>query len=272
MTTSGRDFYKAELEAARIAALLEAGELTPNEVVEGLWHGQALVRRNAARGARFVHELPDPGEAMLRIASKDPDEQVRAAVVSAVAGGLAGLPVAMPLLFDAVLDGGEGIRDTAIQGLESRLVSDPLALPYLIEALGDLRPAVFASQLLIKVGGDRAASALVAVLGHGDPQRRKTAFDVLERLAARVVGELIDALSDATIRPLGVRLIAGLGDVASVQRQALERHLLSADTSLVEAVGKLLSQLGRPIEPPRTAPLDIPIPDFLVRRLDEAEL
>lgn len=274
MTTSGRDFYKAELEAARIAALLETGELTPNEVVEGLWHGQALVRRNAARGARFVRELPDPGEAMLRIASKDPDEQVRAAVVSAVAGGLAGLPVAMPLLFDAVLDGGEGIRDTAIQGLESRLVSDPFALPYLIEALGDLRPAVsaVASQLLIKVGSDRAASALVAVLGHGDPQRRKTAFDVLERLALRVVADLIDALSDATIRPLAVRLIAGLGDVEAVHRQALERHLLSADSNLVEAVQKLLSQLGRPIEPPRTAPLDIPVVDFLVRRLDEDEL
>lgn len=273
MTTSGPEFYKAELDAERIAALLESRELTPNEVVEGLWHGSALVRRNAARGARYVRELPDPGEAMLKIASKDPDEAVRSAVVAAVAGGLAGLPVAMRLLFDAVLDKGEGIRDTAIQGLESRLVSDPFALPYLIEALGDVRAAVsaVASQLLIKVGGERAANALVALLGHGDPQRRRTAYDVLERLSRLVVGELVDAVRDPVIRPLATKLIAGLGDVEAVHRETLESYL-HGDTKLAEDVGRLLASLGRPVEPPRTAPLDIPVADFLVRRLDDSEL
>ncbi len=292
MTTSGPDFYHDELEPEHIAALLESRALTANEVVEGLWHGSALVRRNAARGARFVADLPDPGEVMLRIASKDPDEGVRSAVVSAVATGLGAVSVAMPILFDAVLDKGEGIRDTAISGLELRLTSQTAeAMPFLVAALADLRPAVsaVASQLLIKVGGFAGAVALIPLLGHGDANRRRGAFDVLDRVKWQAIDELIAAMRDAAARPLVMKLIAGLGDVEPQHKAALESYLtegskrtpglagaagapLTNDAKLVEAVTKLLGELGRVIEVPRSTPIEVPIAGFLERKLSEEEL
>lgn len=279
MTTSGSDFYHDELEPEQIEVLLSGGTLTVNEVVEGLWHGQVRVRANAARGVRFLTSLPDPGEAILRIASKDPELGVRSAIIAAVASGLGSHPVAVPILFDAVTDGGEGIRDTAIQGLERRLLAGrATVMPYFSAALGDVRPAVaaVAAQLLVKAGGEAAIDALVPLLGHDDPRYRRAAYDILDRLKWGGIDALIAALREPAPRPLAAKLLSGLGEISEAQRAALEALRTAADevgdAAFGELVAKVLSDIGRPVEVPRATPPVVPIAGFFERALEGAEL
>ena len=234
MTTSGSEFYKDELEPEQIETLLKHGSITANEVVEGLWHEQVLVRTNAARGARYVDVLPDPGEAMLRIASKDTDVAVRGAIVTAVSYGLGSHAVGLPLLFDAVLDGGEGIRDTALSGLERRLLNGKVeVLPWFVSALADVRSGVAAaaSQLMVKAGGEAAIPALIPLLGSDDPRPRRAAYDILDQLKRAAVSLLIDALRDPKARELAARLLGGVGETESSNRLKLEALAAAAEAS-----------------------------------------
>ncbi|MFO0746370.1 MAG: HEAT repeat domain-containing protein [Myxococcota bacterium] len=273
------DFYKDELERDQIASLLRQRRLTANEIVEGLWHGQVKVRRNAARGLQLLQDPPAPGEVMLRISAKDADEKVRAEIIGACAMGVGGTAVAVPILFDALMDKGEGIRDTALQGLERRITQKATeVVPYYVSAMSDVRPLVssVAVRFLIQAGGMLAVGALVPMLGDQDPRLRRAAFDVLDRLKWQAVGPLIEALRDPNARELAVKLLSGLGTVDKKHMQALEALLANAtssgDEGLRVACEKVQAEISRVVEPPRTAPLDIPIADFMQRALSDDEL
>ncbi len=279
--TSGSDFYHDELEPEQIEALLKDASITPNEVVEGLWHGQVLVRQNAARGARYVTELPDPGDVMLRIASKDVDPSVRSAIVTAVSQGLAGHPVALPILFDAVLDAGEGIADTALQGLERRLANHRVeVLPYFVAALADLRSAVSAAsaQLMVKVGGEAAVPALVPLLASDDPRPRRAAFDILDQIKRSAVAPIIDGLRNpkAKSRELVNRLLGGLGEMEPAERAQLAAIVADAnasgDANLAFLAQRILDGLGKPVTITRIAPANVPIRRFFDRALGDDEI
>jgi len=280
MTTSGSEFYSDELEPEQIEALLKHGSLTPNEVVEGLWHGQVLVRQNAARGARYVETLPDPGEVMLRIASKDQDAGVRSAIVAAVAAGMGGHPVGLPLLFDAVLDGGEGIRDTALQGLERRLLKGKAeVLPWFARALADVRSGVAAAsaQMLVKAGGEAAIPVLIPLLGSDDPRPRRAAYDVLDQLKRAGVPLLIEALRDPRPRTLAARLLGGIAEVADADKHALESLLALAeaaqDEKLRVVIEKILAEMGRADDGGRSgSAADVTVSHFFDRALDDEEV
>ena len=278
MTTSAPEFFSDELEPEQIERLLQDKRLTPNEVVEGLWHGQVLVRANAARGARFVTELPDPGEAMLRISAKDADAGVRHAIVTAISFGLGSHETAMPVLFDGLLDSGEGIRDTAMQGLERRLLQDkPNVLPFFASALSDVRSAVTAAaaQLLVKAGGHAAIPTLVPLLASDDPRPRRAAYDVLDYLKRDAVPELIGALRNPVSRPLAARLLSGISPVADADRDALLALRAAAsqrDHKLFAVVEQVLADMGRPVEVVRVAPANVPITGFFERTLTASEL
>jgi len=279
MTTSGSEFYKDELEPEQIETLLKQGSISANEVVEGLWHGQVLVRTNAARGARYVEDLPEPGEAMLRIVSKDADAGVRSAIVTAVSYGLGSHAVALPLLFDAVLDGGEGIRDTALSGLERRLLQGKAeVLPWFVAALADVRSGVAAaaSQLMVKAGGEAAIPPLIPLLGSDDPRPRRAAYDILDQLKRAAVSLLIDALRDPRARELAARLLGGIGETDPSDRMKLEALATDAeasgDTKLFSVATKVLGEMGRPRDVARVAPADISIRRFFDRALDDDEI
>lgn len=279
MTTSAPEFFSDELEPDQIERLLADKRLTPNEVVEGLWHGQVLVRGNAARGARFVTELPDPGEAMLRISAKDADAGVRHAIVTALSFGLGSHKTALPVLFDALLDSGEGIRDTAMQGLERRLLQDkPNVLPFFAAALSDVRSTVSAAaaQLLVKAGGHAAIPTLVPLLASDDPRPRRAAYDVLDYLKRDAVPALIGALGNPVSRPLAARLLSGISPVADADRDALLAVRAQAealpDHKLLAVVDQVLADMGRPVEVVRVAPANVPIAGFFERALTHDEL
>ena len=279
MGLTGANFYSDELKHDDIQALLRDRVLTANEIVEGLWHGQVRVRRNAARGASLIGPLPSPGDAMLAIAARDADDDVRAAIVGAVARRTGVHRVALPILFDALFDRADGIADIALEGLEDRLANFTReVIGYFIEALRDVRPLVVsvAVQLLIKVGPVDALPRIVALLGDEDARVRRAAYDVLERLKWKAAPLLIDALRDPLPRPLAAKLLSGLGEVTDAARRALDGMWAEADVAgdvaFRATVEKVLTEISRVVEPLRTKPLDIPIPGFELRELELSAL
>ena len=275
MAATAASFYDRELERDDLAALMAGNEVSINEIVEGLYHGQAVVRRNAALGASLVSDLPDPGRALLRMSAKDSDERVRMAIVLAMGQGGYPVGLALPILFDALRDPLDDIADTALQGIELRLTRDrEAALPLVAGGLRGPHPvtAKGCADVLIKAG-DSCVDAVVPLLGDGDAAVRRAAYDVLERLRRGAVMQLIAALRDETARPLAARLIGGIGELPAPAVTALEALAADPDPALAETAGRALLALRSPkAPPPRTEPLDVPIDGFETGPLDGAAL
>ena len=270
MAATAASFYSQELDRDDLAALLAGGEVAINELVEGLYHGQAVVRRNAALGASLVPDLPDPGRALLRISVKDTDAQVRLAIVAAMSQGDYPIDLAIPILFDGLCDAVEDIADSALEGLELRMTRDRAGvMPMIASGLRGPHPlvAVACADLLIKAG-DASVDALVPLLGHGDAALRRAAYDVLERIRWSAIPQLLAALRNATARPLAARLLGAISELPPTAVSALEAFAADADPALAEAAGQVLLESRRPkAAPPRTAPLVVAIDGFMLHAL-----
>ncbi|PKN54184.1 MAG: hypothetical protein CVU56_27945, partial [Deltaproteobacteria bacterium HGW-Deltaproteobacteria-14] len=275
MAATAASFYDRELERDDLAALMAGNEVSINEIVEGLYHGQAVVRRNAALGASLVSDLPDPGRALLRMSAKDRDERVRMAIVLAMGQGGYPVELALPILFDALRDPLDDIADAALQGIELRLSRDrEAALPLVAGGLRGPHPvtAKGCADVLIKAG-DSCVDAVVPLLGDGDAAVRNAAYDVLERLRRGAISHLIVALRDEAARPLAARLIGGVGELPASAVTALEALAADPDPALAETAGRALLALRSPkAPPPRTDPLNVPIDGFEAGPLDGAAL
>lgn len=276
MSATAASFYQEELDRDVLAALIEGREVTANELVEGLYHGQPQVRRNAARGAALVASLPDPGHELLRIGVNDTDEEVRLAIVSAMSTGDYPVDLAIPILFNGLLDSVEDIADQALQGLELRMTRDYAAvIPLLVDGLRDARPLVgsVCGDLLVKANAHSVAATL-PLLAHDDPALRRAAFAVFESVRHSAVTELVEALRDLpAARRLVGRLLGGVAKMEPEHVAALEGYAAGDDRELAEAATTLLDGLRRPKPPPpRTEPLVVPIDGFLERALSAEEL
>jgi len=275
MAATAASFYDQALDRDDLAALLASDEVTLNEIVEGLYHGQAVVRRNAAIGASLVADLPDPGRALLRMSAKDSDEDVRRAIVTAMAQGDYPVDLAMGILFDGLLDSVEEIAETALEGIELRLTrAKDEVLPHLAAGLRAAHPLVSkaCAATLVK-SADASVDTLVPLLGDGDPGVRRSAYDVLEDIRWSAIPQLVRALHDAIARPLAARLLGAVGELPAPSVETLEKLAADPDPALAEAAGRVLLESRRPrAAPPRTAPLDVPIDGFLAGPLDAAAL
>ncbi|TNF36917.1 MAG: hypothetical protein EP329_04395, partial [Deltaproteobacteria bacterium] len=262
MAATAASFYDQALERDDLAALLARDEVTINEIVEGLYHGQAVVRRNAAVGASLVPDLPDPGRALLRMSAKDSDEVVRAAIITAMAQGEYPADLAIAILFDGLLDSVEDLAEAALEGIELRLTRAPAeVLPLLAAGLRAPHPLVAkgCAATLVKFG-DQSVDVLVPMLGDGDPTVRRLAYDVLENLRWSAIPQLVAALQDAVARPLAARLLGAISELPAPSVARLEQLATGADPALAETATRVLRESRRPKAPPhRTAPLDVPI-------------
>ncbi|MFT7580144.1 MAG: HEAT repeat protein, partial [Myxococcota bacterium] len=272
-------FYSSELDSDALRALVDAKTLTHNEIVEGLYHGDAIVRRNASRAAALFDGLPDPGHTLLRIGAKDSDEQVRMGIVAAMAMGSYPLELAIAVLFDGLSDPVEDISDQALQGLELQMARSPdVVIPILVAGLYDPRPlvAAVAVDLLIKAS-DKAVTDLVPMLSHGDPNVRRKSYDVFERIRWQAVGPLIGALRDPVARPLAKRLLLGVGEVEAIHTTTLKAMVAGDDPVLAEIAALLIADFAKPAPaPPRTTALELPEAyakaGFFEQRIDTATL
>lgn len=269
------DFYRDELEPEQIKGLLDDGAVNATKIIEGLWHGNVLVRKNAARGVRYLSELNDLGLAMLKNGVKDTDVEVRHAIVTAVGGGVAPHPVGLPILFEGVLDANEEVRKTSIEGLERRLSDDRAAvLPMLVAALADVRAGVAATcaRILDDDGKDDLLPMLVELLGSDNPTPRRSAFDILDQHKDAALDLLVEALRDSRTRAASARLLGGFRESAEALREKLAALSSDAEPALADAIDKIVRELDKPVVVVRTEPAVVPIPGFFERLLADDQV
>jgi len=279
MSTQSPGFFQEELDGRQIAALVADTSLTPNMVIESLWHGRLVVRRNAANALPAIAPIPEVAEAFVAIAARDSDSLVRDSIVRAVAQNVCSGAVAVPILLDGLLNSDEEIRIIAYSGLATRLQRDRADIaPRIIKALKDPRAAVVAAcaKLLTEDGDEGSVPLLIPLLGCGDNRIVRPAYDVLDRLKYKAVTPLVGAIADPLTRRFAVKLLSGLPSVNDDERRALDASWALADSlgdaSWRAAVVTILDELTRLVVPVRTQPLNLPIPDFGVVRLSESAL
>ncbi len=267
-------FYRAELDEASLRELLAAKGVTPNQVVEGLWHGWTKVRRNAARAAVELGELPDPGPVILKISSLDPDEVVRGAVVEAFGNGTYPLDLAYKVLFGALFDSEQDIADAALAGLERRMTLAPSeAIPLLVLALADPRALVgsVAADLLVKAN-ELAVDHVAPLLGHTDPHLARAAFECFDSLKWQGQKQLVEALLDPRSRRPAQRLLSSMGQLEGAAGDHLVALASDADPVVAKVASGILASQGLASTPPRVAPADIPLPGFFEPAFDIASV
>jgi HEAT repeat protein len=285
MTSQQPDFFGDALDGGQLAALIEAGSLTANVVLESLWHGRASVRLNAARALPWLAPFPPEGEPMLAIAARDEASLVRDAIVTSVAAGVGRGPVALPILIDALAASDEGVRRVAFDGVARRLIGARAeTLAHVVGGLGDVRALVVSScaRLLTETlaegpeGARDAVGLLVEALASGVPGRERAAYDVLDILKWSASDALVEALARPAARRLVVKLLGSLGRADEALRLRLNHAWAEADAAADAgwrlAVDEVLADLSRGASATRTQPLQVPIADFATTRLSRAEL
>jgi HEAT repeat protein len=187
--------------------------------------------------------------------------------------------VALPILFDALMSTEDAWREAAWQGLMLRLgARRDVVLPMLVAALADIRGPVVATcaRILAEDADPAAAKWLVPMLGCGDMRIIRPVHDVLDRLKARIVPELVAGLAQASGRKYVVKLLSDLGGVSDDERRLLDASWAEADAigdpAWRRAVESILEELTRMAVPVRTQPLNVPIPDFGTFALPDADL
>jgi HEAT repeat protein len=176
-------------------ALGQIGGRAITELVEALGDPRDNVRKAASTAlyaigeaglAPLIDSLPEADPPTRReivrlvgmIGAQAPDEEPRAAVLSALAGALA-----EP---DAV------VRAQAVEGLG--WLGDPAAVPDLLDALADGEETVRlkAASALVLIGGGQAAEGLRQAASEGDPEVRRLAAWTLEAVERGEAANLTD--------------------------------------------------------------------------------
>ena len=274
MSAAIADFHEVELDSEQIGPLVD--EIDAQALAEKyLWDGRVFMRRNAALAVRLGVKLEPDKAGLLGVAAKDTDEVVREHVVGALAEADTTLELALEILFSALADPVETVRDTAVESLD-RLVErgDEDLVPLLVSALGGPRSLIrmTAARMLLRLG-EPVVGPLITALRHDNDEVRKEAFNTLARLGTRAAPGLIEALPESGgLLPHIVKLLCQLPGLEDDQRSALSELLGHDDEEVVNAAEKALKEAGSAKGPREPMPIEVDVDGFTEGRLDEEAL
>ncbi len=270
MSEALADFHEVELASEDLGKLVKA--IDPEELCgKYLWDGRPFLRRNAALAVRLGAKLEEGKEGLLAVAAKDTDEVVREHVVGALGTVEIDVDLALKVLFGALLDPVEAIRETAQESLD-RLVDrapDDLVVT-VVSFLADSRGLVrsTAGRMLLRLGEPTVDQLLVALRSDNE-EMAKEAFKVLSRLGTVAAPALVKALESKSQRITVTNILCALPALEDAERKTLQGYLEDEDEDLVAAAEKALKEAGTAKGPVVQLPLEVDVDGFLEGRLED---
>lgn len=270
MSEALADFHEVELASEDLGKIVKA--IDPEELCgKYLWDGRPFLRRNAALAVRLGAKLEEGKEGLLAVAAKDTDDVVREHVVGALGTVEVDVGLALKVLFGALLDPVEAIRETAQESLDrlvDRAPDDLVAtiLGFLADSRGLIRTT--AGRMLLRLG-EPTVDPLLAALRSDNEEMAKEAFKVLLRLGTVAAPALVKALESKRQRATVTNILCALPALEDAERKTLQGYLEDDDSDLVASAEKALKEAGTAKGPIVQLPLEVDVEGFLDGRLEE---
>jgi len=228
-------------------------------ITDGIERAEAVYRLGAVQALEHALSLEVGGRLLQALA--DPEAEIRIAAARAL--GSRHYRQAIPKLTMLLEDENASVQEAVIEALAK--IGDPVALPYLIRALGQRRSENLQDKILTALNlfpNEEVNTVVLDCLAHPEEPRRSGAVRFLASSPAiEAIDELIEALSetDAQVRLFAARalakrknlracvaLLGRLNDGDFQARLAVQQALIE----LLDAAGMLSPQVIRRLSTP----------------------